>query len=69
MDELNGLATRIGEATCQNLWRGGYAVAERFLCSDGSYSAGWKILGVAMVFLGLVLAWVLLGRGARRNHP
>ena len=68
MERLNGLATRIGEVTCQYLWRNGYDTAEQLLCSDGAYSAGWRMLGVTMVLLGLALAWVLLGRTVWRSH-
>lgn len=68
MDDLNTLAFRIGDAACQHLWRHGYRTTERLLCADGPYAAGWKMIAVAMVLLGLALAWALLGRTVWRSN-
>lgn len=62
MDELDGLAMQIGETVCQSLVRSGHLGAFQTLCSDGSYSAGWKLLVAGLVPLGLAAAWAFLGR-------
>lgn len=68
MEDLNALAFRIGDAACQHLWRNGYLTSQRILCGDGTVAAGWKLLTVAMVLLGLATAWAFLGRAMWRSR-
>jgi hypothetical protein len=57
MNDIDGWAVTIGETACRYLSRAGHDNMNRLLCSDGTYSAGWKLvisLIVAMA-LGVVL--------------
>lgn len=67
MEQLDGLATRIGQATCHFLSGTGHDTVDRILCSDGYYSAGWKMLVVALVVAGVLAGWLGMGRPIGRN--
>lgn len=61
MNQLDRWAELIGGVICKPLspWEQ-YSLYD-MVCADGAYSAGWKLFGMAMVFLGLALAWATLG--------
>lgn len=62
MDLLDSLAENVGQTLCQPLSPQQSLTAVQYICSDGNYSAGWKLIGTAMILLGLALAWATLGR-------
>ena len=49
MDYLDGWATLIGDSTCRFFSERGHAGLERLFCSDGSYSAGWRLFAAAIL--------------------
>ena len=65
MEQLDELATGIGQSSCAYLSYHDHEAVRVLLCSDGEYSAGWKLIVAGLVFLGLVLAWLGLGRKLR----
>lgn len=64
MEQLDGLAASVGATACGFLFRNGHDTVHEMLCSDGYYSAGWRLFVSALVLLGFVLAWYWLGRSA-----
>ena len=64
MHEIDDWAMSIGETACRYLSRAGHDNMNRLLCSDGTYSAGWKLFISFMVALAL---GVLLFRVFRPN--
>ena len=63
MNWLDGWAIAVGESSCRYLSRNGHDTIYQFLCDDGSSSAGWRMLGYALVFVaGSGLMWRLLRR-------
>lgn len=67
MESLDRFAEGIGRSICLPLSPLEQLTAYQYLCSDGAYSAGWKLVGAAMVLLGLALAWATLGRKTARH--
>lgn len=65
MESLDRFAEGIGRSICLPLSPLEGFTAYQYLCSDGAYSAGWKLLGTALVLLGLALTWATLGRRPR----
>ena len=65
MELLDQLADGIGRSLCQPMSPLEPLTAYQFVCSDGSYSAGWKLLGTAMVLLGLAVSYAMLTRRHR----
>lgn len=65
MEQLDELALSIGQSSCAFLNSHGHDAVRNLLCSDGEYSAGWKLVVAGLVFLGVVLAWLGLGRRLR----
>ena len=61
MEKLDGWAVTVGDETCRFFSRNGHDGLRGLFCSDGYYSAGWKVLGasVALVFVGFILARLL----------
>jgi len=57
MEQLDGLAIAIGNKACRFFSRNGHDGMEGIFCSDGSYSAGWRLVaaGVIIVVLGFSL--------------
>ena len=53
MEFLDGWAISIGDSTCRYLSSHGHEGLRGLICSDGSYSAGWRVVVVA-VFLAIV---------------
>lgn len=56
MTDIDGWASSIGEAACRYLSRAGHDTMNGLLCSDGNYSAGWKLFISLVVALGLGVA-------------
>ena len=65
MDPLDLLAEGIGRSLCLPLSPLEPLTVYHYVCSDGAFSAGWKLLGSALVLLGLALTWATLGRRPR----
>ena len=65
MGDLDGWAISIGESTCRYLAGHGHDGLRSLFCSDGAYSAGWRVVAavVAIAIMTLVLV-----RGLRPNH-
>ena len=53
MNEIDHWAMTIGETACRYLSRTGHDSVNRLLCSDGTYSAGWKLFISFVVALAL----------------
>lgn len=53
MGEIDRWANSIGETACRYLSHAGHDNMNRLLCSDGTYSAGWKL------FISLIVALAL----------
>ena len=47
--DLDGIAISIGDSVCRFFARNGHMELNSLICSDGYYSAGWKIFGVAVI--------------------
>lgn len=62
LDLLDALAEHIGRTLCQPFTPQQSLRAVQYVCSDGDYSAGWKIIGSALILLGMALTWVAVGR-------
>jgi len=67
MEQLDGLARSVGQNACNYLSQNGHDTMGGFLCSDGDYSAGWKLIVAMLVIFGLLLAWLgaSAGKGQR----
>ena len=65
MEQLDELAISIGQSSCAFLNARGHETVRDLLCSDGEYSAGWKLIVAGLVLTGLILAWLGLGRRYR----
>jgi len=65
MEQLDEMAISIGQSSCLYLGDKGHDSLQQLLCSDGNYSAGWKLIAAALVIIGLVFAWLGLGRKYR----
>lgn len=48
MEELDGWAVVVGDNACRYFSRNGHDGLEGLFCSDGSYSAGWRVLAAAL---------------------
>ena len=55
--DLDRVATSIGGSVCRFLARNGHIELNSLICSDGYYSAGWKVFGIT-VMLGFVVFFV-----------
>lgn len=62
LELLDSLAENVGRTLCEPAWQKQSLSAVKYVCSDGDYSAGWKLIGTAMILLGLALTWATLGR-------
>ncbi len=49
MEWLDDLATSIGGSTCRFFTSRGHRAAVDLFCSDGYYSAGWRVLGAIVI--------------------
>lgn len=67
MELLDGLAMTVGQSACRFLSRNDHQSFGQFLCSDGDYSAGWKLIVASMVLVGFVLAWLAMTAGQGRK--
>jgi len=66
MEQLDDVARSVGQSACGFLFRGEHDTVSAILCSDGTYSAGWKLLVAFFVIIGIVLAWVGVNRGGQK---
>ena len=57
MDQIDGWAIVIGDNACRYFAQHNHDALEGIFCSDGSYSAGWRLFAasVALTVLGVVL--------------
>lgn len=53
MEELDGWAVSIGNTACRYLSRNDHDTLYQALCSDGSSSAGWKLVVFVFLFVGV----------------
>lgn len=51
MEELDGWAITIGDKACRYFARNSHDALEGIFCSDGSYSAGWRLLAASLAVL------------------
>ena len=58
METLDGWAMSIGDSSCRYLGRHGHDGLQGLFCSDGAYSAGWRVVIAILVIL--ILAFVLV---------
>lgn len=56
--DLDGVAISIGDTVCRFFTRNGHMGLNSLICSDGYYSAGWRVFGVA-VMLGFLVFFML----------
>lgn len=54
MEYLDRWAVSIGDTSCRYLGRNGYDGLQGMICSDGAYSAGWRIIIATLLILVLV---------------
>ena len=54
MEYLDRWATSIGDSTCRYLGSHGYDGLRQTFCSDGDYSAGWRVIGAVLGILACV---------------
>jgi len=56
MEHIDGWAITIGDQACRFFSRNGHDGLEGILCSDGSYSAGWRVIAatVAVAVVGFI---------------
>lgn len=64
MEFLDGWAMSIGDWSCRYMGRHGHDGLQGLFCSDGAYSAGWRVVTAILVIL--ILAYVLV-RNLRRT--
>ena len=62
MGFLDGWAITIGDSTCRYLSRHGHQGLQGLICSDGAYSAGWRMVAAA---IGLSIVTYVLYRMLR----
>lgn len=57
MEELDGWAISIGDRACRYFARNGHDGLEGIFCSDGSYSAGWRVIAatIGVLVVGFIL--------------
>lgn len=65
MGDLDGWAISIGESTCRYLAGHGHDGLRSLFCSDGSYSAGWRVV---IAFFVVAILTLVLYRGLRPRH-
>ena len=55
--DLDGLAISIGGSVCRFFVRNGHYGLNSLVCSDGYFSAGWKVFGATVMAI-LLAFWM-----------
>ena len=54
MKDIDGWAITIGDQACRFFSRNGHDGLEGIFCSDGSYSAGWRVIAATVAVVGFI---------------